>query len=400
MAGANPVVMPKLGLTMTEGLLASWRVAPGDEVKAGDVLFVVETEKIATEIEAAGPGRIESLLANEGDVVPVGAPVALWTGESSRSERPETPDAAENVSRSATEGVSAVPAVAAERRLSTPLARRIAREKGVDLAALQGSGPRGRIKAADVEAAAPRAHAPADHASPQRRPATPVERIVADRLSASKRTIPHFYVLADADVTELLHVRAELNAGGAEPKFTVNHFVVAALARALAQAPEFGVRWTDGMIETVPGSGVGIAVDTPRGLIVPVLRDAGTLGLEDLARDASALVLRAREGRLLPGDTAGAVISVSNVGMTGVAHLVPIIDPDQSAILGVGAIKPVFRPDAEGRPALRQEMGLVLACDHRVFDGMRAARFLDRVVQGLNHPLRLLRAEHATGVRS
>jgi pyruvate dehydrogenase E2 component (dihydrolipoamide acetyltransferase) len=395
--------MPKLGLTMTEGLLAEWRVAPGTQVRPGDVLFVVETEKIATEIEATAEGRIETLLVEPGQTVPVGSPVALWTGPAPGGDAgPE--HMAAPAEAPVPVAAAPVPAGSSDGRIvATPLARRLARQAGIELSVLRGSGPRGRIKAADVEAAsaaaartpapapAPVASAAPRAASGTVRAPTTVERIVADRLSLSKRTIPHFYVLADADVTELEHVRAELNADRTGTRITINHFVIAATAAALRAYPEFACRWTDAGIETLPAGAVGVAVDTPRGLMVPVLRHAGASGIEAIADAAGDVVARARDGRLSPDDMAGASISISNVGMTGAAMLVPIVDPDQSAILGVGAIRSIFRPDAQGRPELRREMGLVLSCDHRVFDGMRAARFLDAIVEALRHPVRAIR---------
>ena len=381
--------MPKLGLTMTEGLLASWRVGPGDRVRPGDVLFVVETEKIATEIEAQGEGEIRSLEVRSGETVPVGAVVATWTGPAAVSgdsiqARPELAPAE-----------AASSAAPSERVVATPLARRLAREGGIDLSALRGSGPNGRIKAADVESLL-RANGPArdirkaDARPAVRRPATPVEKVVARRLTASKQTIPHFYVLAEADATSLIAAREELNAGGGL-RLSVNHFVLAALARALVELPDMNAVWDDEAIAISASVDIGIAVDTERGLMVPVLRDAGALSLDDIAAAATTLVERARSGGLQAADVEGAAISVSNVGMHGAAFLVPIIDPGQSAILGVGAVKPVFRPDERGAPALRQELGLVLSCDHRVFDGVRAARFLARICHHLQHPLRLLR---------
>lgn len=380
--------MPKLGLTMTEGLLASWNVKPGDEVRPGDVLFVVETEKIATEVEAQAEGRIQSLEVEPGRTVPVGAVVATWTG----------PAAAAGVAEGeAAERTRAAPSTG--RIVATPLARRLARQQRIDLARLRGSGPNGRIKAADVESAlragAAEAKPPASarrSAEAGRRPATPMEKIVARRLAAAKQTIPHFYVLAEADVSFLLRVRAELNADGKATRISVNHFVVAAVGRALAEMPEMNAVWQDDEIVTPAGTDVGIAVDSERGLIAPVLRDAGAMSLDALAAAATALVERARQGRLAPADLEGGAISVSNVGMHGASHLVPIVNPGQSAILGVGAVKPVFRPNAAGAPELRQEMGLVLSCDHRVFDGVRAARFLDRITRFLEAPLSLFRA--------
>lgn len=387
--------MPKLGLTMTEGLLASWNVKPGDAVRPGDVLFVVETEKIATEVEAQAEGRIQSLEVEPGETVPVGAVVATWTGPAAAAGVAADGEAAGSTEKADAPGGPR----SAGRIVATPLARRLARQQRIDLARLRGSGPNGRIKAADVESAlrsgAAEARQPASArsaAAAGRRSATPMEKIVARRLVAAKQTIPHFYVLAEADVTFLLRVREELNAGGKATRISVNHFVVAAVGRALAEMPEMNTVWQDDEIVTPASTDVGIAIDTERGLIAPVLRDAGAMSLYALAAAAAALVERARQGRLAPADLEGGAISVSNVGMHGASHLVPIVNPGQSAILGVGAVKPVFRPNAAGAPELRQEMGLVLSCDHRVFDGVRAARFLDRITRFLEAPLSLFRA--------
>ena len=393
MSDGNPLLMPKLGLTMTEGLLAEWRVEPGALVRPGDVLFVVETEKISTEIEATAEGRIQKLLVETGGTVPVGSPVALWTGPPPSGD-PDVEQITMPSESRANAPANAKPTDApGNRPFATPLARRLAREAGIELTSLRGSGPRGRIKAVDVETARAAATATKARSSVTGtvRPPTTVERIVAARLSLSKRTIPHFYVLADADLTELEHVRAELNAERTARRITINHFVIAATGSALRANPAFACRWTDAGIEALPAEAVGIAVDTPRGLMVPVLRQAGALGVEAIADAAGDLVARARDSRLSPDDMIGAAVSISNVGMTGASMLVPIIDPDQSAILGVGAVRSIFRPDAQGRPALRREMGLVLSCDHRVFEGMQAARFLDSIVEALRHPIRAIR---------
>lgn len=381
---AGEILMPKLGLTMTEGLLAEWKVAPGMRVRAGDVLFVVETEKIATEIEAPGEGEILDLLAPAGATVPVGAPVARWTGEATAAPR-EAPAAPEQ---------PAPAAPAPPRILATPLARRLARERGLDLARLRGSGPRGRIKAADLpQAAAPAAPAPPAAALPLDR----IRATAARRLSQAKREIPHFYVGAGADLTRLLALREEWNALPGAPRLTLTHALLAACGRALAQAPELNRVWAEEAWLPLPGAHVGLAVDTPQGLFAPVLRDAGALPLEELAARADALVARARAGALTHEDMAPASLTLSNVGMHGARFLVPIVNPGQSMILGVGAVEAVFRPDAQGAPVLRREATLVLAADHRVLDGAAAARFLDRVAAILEQPLALLRAPAAGG---
>lgn len=400
------IVMPKLGLTMTEGLLASWRVGPGDTVATGDVLFVIETEKIATEIEAQHPGRIGAILVPEGETVPVGATLATWADGTAAI--PAT-TAAPVATPAAEARPQAAPAAVREpgpaqsgtggRIVATPLARRVARQNGLALDRVAGSGPHGRIKLKDVEAAlaaTPAAgHAavvpPARKAENQRRPATAVEQVVARRLSQAKQTIPHFYVLAEADIAGLLAAREELNAAGGPQRLSITHFIMAAVGRALVAQPEINAVWDEGDIVTLAGSDVGMAVDSPRGLMVPVVRDAGAQHLDGVAQACAGLVAKAREGRLTTADCEGGAISVSNVGMYGASHLVSIINPGQSAILGVAAVKPVFRPGAQGQPTLRQELGLVLSCDHRVIDGVRAARFLDLVVKTLEQPLPLLR---------
>jgi len=408
MSASAAIVMPKLGLTMTEGLLAEWRVGPGDTVATGDVLFVIETEKIATEIEAQHPGRIGAILIPEGETVPVGAALATWAegagsatsscaAASTPGVRQDTPPAAP--APVAAPSVEGRPSGGRSTRIvATPLARRVARQHGIPLDRVAGSGPHGRIKLKDVEAAlaAPTDSAAAARSTPRnadsrRRPATGVEQVVARRLSQAKQTIPHFYVLAEADITALLAAREELNAAGTSQRLSITHFIMAAVGRALVSLPQVNAVWDDGDIVTFGNSDVGLAVDGPRGLMVPVLRDAGAHHLDAVANGCADIIAKARDGRLTAADCEGGAISVSNIGMYGASHLVSIIDPGQSAILGVAATKPVFRPDAHDQPALRQELGLVLSCDHRVIDGVRAAQFLDLIVKTLEHPLPLLR---------
>ncbi len=391
MGGSAEIVMPKLGLTMTEGLIASWCVAPGDEVKPGDILFVVETEKVANDIAAEAAGRIGKILVAEGETAPVGMAVATWSsgaGPATESTPKPTQEPA--------------------RIVATPLARKQARAHDVDLSVVAGSGPNGRIKAADVAAAiastprsdvaAPAARAVARpepstpaRAGERRRPATAIEKVAARRLAESKRDTPHFYVLAEADVSGLLEFRDKMNREAKGARLSLTHFVLAVVARALDEAPECNSAWRDGDIALFDRIDIGLAVDTPRGLLAPVMRGVDRLGLDALATTAMRLVQAAREGRVGLDDMEGGAITVSNVGMFGVSRLVPIINPGQSAILGVGAVRPAFRPDETGAPKLCQELALVLSADHRVWDGVRAARFLDSIVRLLENPLRLLR---------
>jgi pyruvate dehydrogenase E2 component (dihydrolipoamide acetyltransferase) len=355
-------------------------------VQSGDVIFIVETDKISNEIEASESGTIEALLAEPGEVVPVGATVATLVPDQA-SQAPVRPSAA------------AQPSAFQDRIIATPLARRMAREAGVDVGSVLGSGPRGRIMADDVAAAA-QAQPSAAHAGkrisarPDRgeiKPLGKYQKVAARRLTEAKRDIPHFYVFAEADVTELLRLREQLNSDPGSVRLTVNHFIIAAVARALGQLPEFNRVWTEeGLIE-LGRIDVGLAVESPKGLVAPVLQDLHGLSLDDIADAATGLVDRARAGRLAQTEMEGGATSISNVGMFGATALLPIINPGQSSILGVGRNQAVFRPDQQGRPVLREVMNLALSCDHRVVDGALAARFLQKVQQGLEAPWSFLR---------
>jgi pyruvate dehydrogenase E2 component (dihydrolipoamide acetyltransferase) len=210
-------------------------------------------------------------------------------------------------------------------------------------------------------------------------------------MTEAKQTIPHFYVAAELDATRLLAFRKELNETAGRPRISVTHLLLAAAGRALAAEPALATVWTDAGAQVVGGSDIGLAIDTPNGLVAPVLRDAGGLRLDDLAVAANTLIAAARAGRLAPGDLDGGALTVSNLGANRIAFVVPIINPGQAAILGVGAPRPVFRPDGHGAPALREEIMLVLSADHRVLDGVRAARLLNAIVDLLERPLILLR---------
>lgn len=363
----TPILMPKLGLTMTEGLLAEWKVAPGDAVSAGDVIFVVETDKISNDVEASEAGTIGALLVQPGETAPVGAAVAMIAN-------------------------GGLPRNGEVRIIATPLARRVAAARGIDLARVSGSGPRGRIMAEDVAGSPPLAE-PTSFASTSGaiHELGAYQRVAARRLTEAKRDIPHFYVFADADLTDLLALRAQLNADPGQAKLTVNSFILAALARTLAVFPQMNRVWAGECLRELATIDVGLAVEGPKGLVAPVVRDLGGLALDEIAAAAEGVIARARADRLASQDLDGGAIAVSNVGMFGVTGLVPIINPGQSSILGVGAAQPLFRPDADGRPLLRQVIHLALSCDHRVIDGALAARFLQAVCQQLETAVALLR---------
>jgi len=366
--------MPKLGLTMTEGMLAEWKVAPGDGVAVGDVLFVVETDKIANEIEATESGTINALLVEPGDVVAVGATVATFVTDQQGKAAPviEQPS----------------------RVIATPLARRMASESGVDIASVAGSGPRGRIMADDISATLQAQPASVQAIAMNRGEVKPLgkyQKVAARRLTQAKRDIPHFYVFAEADVTELLKLRGQLNSDPGFIKLTVNHFIIAAVARALGELPEINCVWTDDGLLQLAQIDVGLAVESPKGLVAPVLPDLANHSLDEIAGAATKLVERARGGRLVATELEGGATSISNVGMFGATALLPIINPGQSSILGVGRSQSVFRPDEHAQPRLCQVMNLALSCDHRVIDGALAARFLQQVQDGLERPWCFLR---------
>lgn len=416
MTMVRELVMPKLGLTMTEGVLAEWRVSPGQPFRSGDVLLVVETDKIASEVEADSDGVLIETTIPAGETVAVGTPIARWSADGAgAAPAPQPAEAPTPIAAPLPVAANARPLPApvrsnGERILSTPLARRRAEGLGVDLAAVTGSGPRGRIKVADVEAAAqtrptprpapqpvpqaPKVEAPAG----ERSKPTTLQATVARRLTAAKRDVPHFYLAAEAEVTELAALRDRLNADaeGGLPRISMTHLVLAAVGRALAAMPEMDRVWDDepsgGAILALGRGDIGMAVDTPRGLVAPVLRGAAALPLDRLAAEAASLTRRARDGRLTEEDFQGGAVTVSNAGMHNVTYMTSIINPGQSSILGVGSVRSVFRPDAAGAPVLKRELGLVLSADHRLFDGVTALAFLNRIIAGLERPLRLLRA--------
>jgi pyruvate dehydrogenase E2 component (dihydrolipoyllysine-residue acetyltransferase) len=393
MVSRQPILMPQLGLTMTEGTLAEWKVAPGDRVKAGDVIFLVETDKISNDIEAAADGVIEALHAVPGDVLPVGGVLAtiVTDGDDANGDPPRL-EVASNASDFAKPPQRA-------RTIATPLARRLATEAGIEIGSAVGSGPGGRIVADDVTAViesrnrgSPTARSSPDAATRSTsrgeiRPLGQYQKIAARRVTESKRDIPHFYIFTECDVTALLGMRLELNAAPGFTKITVSHFIVAAVARALANTPELNRVWTDEGLLELAQVDVGLAVESPRGLVVPILRDLATCCIDDVAQAATRFTQAARTGQLRAEDLQGGAIAISNVGMFGATGLLPIINPGQSSILGVGRNRPVFLPDEHDQPRLRQVLNLTLSCDHRAIDGALAARFLQKIQHGLETPL-------------
>ena len=410
MASNADLVMPKLGLTMTEGRLAEWRVKVGDKVAPGDTLFVVETDKIANEVDAPTAGEIQEILVAEGETVPVGAVLARWTGVGISHECKTISVESESPSPAPTERRQS----AATRLVSTPLARRLARQHAVDLSAVRGTGPKGRIKAEDISRAlgeititasgssraVPSAKAPAS-TSPtpvaQRRKPNHAETVAAQRLAETTREVPHFYLSTTADVTRLLRLREDMRLDSLSPP-TMTHFVLCAVARALGDLPWANSIWLADEILAFDRVDIALAIDTPQGLLAPVLRDVGRMGFDDVVRAAKSLVERARTSKLTIDDFGGGAIAISNLGMHDIDLVLPIINAPQAAILGIGRIRSAFRPDAQGAPTASREMALVLSCDHRILDGVKAAKLLQCIVSYLQHPGRLMSAAAKAGI--
>ncbi len=425
MSTRNDILMPKLGLTMTEGMIAEWAVRPGDHVQPGQLMFVVETDKVATEIPATSAGEMLEILVEQGETVPVGAVVARWTGSGQSSAEPPSEAVTEIVSLSSLEQVQQVASIASDhgasqsisdkdqqpsssgRIPSSPYARRLALEHGMTLDQVKGTGPRGRIKAQDVrEAIDNRTAQPVSR--PVQAPAAPfipsmpssgqpvatsgIVAAMAKRMVQAKQEVPHFYLSTEAEVTALLDLRETLNAQPGFSKLTVNHFLIAAVARALEDCPFQNRIWFDEQILQFDGVDVGIAVSTDRGLMAPVLHGLQGSSLELVAQRANELVSRVRVGQARREEMSGGAITISNAGMLNVTYMTPIINPPQSAILGVGSVREVFRPDSNGQPVIKREMGLVLACDHRLHDGSSGLKFLNVVVDYLQNPVWLLRS--------
>lgn len=408
------ILVPKLGLTMSEGVLVEWMVAPGASFKANQGLFVIESEKAANEIGAEADGVLLEATAPAGETLPCGAVIGYWDdglpaapGSVVMPPAAAAPSARTSPERPAGAAAGAPAAPAGSRVPVTPLARRLAAQQGVDLATVSGSGPRGRIRAKDVLAgssrppeAAPARQAPDRAADAQPSPAplaqgmlrdpSSLERTIAQRLTAAKQQVPHFYLAVEAEMSAVMALRAQINASQARQRLTLNHFVLAAVGQALESMPELNRVWTEDGILSLASSDVGMAVNTDKGLLVPVLRGVGRLALGAIARQAGELIERAQAGRLASSDMQGGAITVSNAGMHDVTYMTSIINPGQSMILGVGSIRDVFRPDENGLPVVRREMGMVLSADHRVLDGVSGLKFLKLVAQGLSQPLGLL----------
>lgn len=419
------VTMPALSPTMTEGTLAKWLKSEGDTVEAGDVIAEIETDKATMEVEAVDEGVLGKILVNEGtENVPVNDIIAvlLEDGESADDidtaalgggSKPAAPEAKPEDAPKAEAPKPAPAATAAPqtsnsggRVFASPLAKRIAADKGIDLSAIKGSGPKGRIVKADVENAQPGTQAPAAGAAPQQLAEgqklnefgmaytevsiNNIKKITAKRLLESKQTVPHFYLTVECVLDNLLKARKDMNeAANGEFKLSVNDFIIKASAMALKSYPAANVSWQGDVIHQYHNADISIAVATPTGLITPIIKRAEEKGLREISDEMKELAGRAREGKLKPEEFQGGCFSISNLGMFGVKDFAAIVNPPQSCILAVGAGEQVPKV-VNGEVKIQTVMSVTLSTDHRTVDGAVGAEWLQHFKRYIENPVNML----------
>ncbi len=433
---ATNILMPALSPTMEEGKLSKWLVKEGDVVKSGTILAEIETDKATMEFEAVDEGRIGKILVPEGsEGVKVNAPIAILLDEGEKLGAVNIPAAMNDIKAAVKAEVPAAkpaaapapvaaapapaPAADGKRLFASPLARRVAAQKGIDLSGLAGSGPRGRIVLHDVENAKPGAKpaaAPAAAATgggigvaalPDARmfyKAGEYEEVlhdsmrkaIAKRLTSAKALIPHYYLTIDCNLTSLMATREALNAAAPKGKdkvpaykLSVNDFVVKASAMALIKHPDVNASWTDTAILKHKHADVGIAVAIPSGLITPIVFAAESKGLHEISNEVKELAGKAKDKKLKPQEYEGGGFSVSNLGMFGIKSFTSIINPPQSCIIAVGAGEE-RAVVVNGKIEVATVMTVTMSCDHRVVDGATGAKFLQTFKQFIEEPASML----------
>ena len=409
------VTMPALSPTMTEGKLAKWLVKEGDDVRSGDVIAEIETDKAVMEVEALDDGKMASILIAEGtEGVAVGSVIAEILGDGEESNlsdqanaEPETvaapvepapteaPVAPAPVEPVATPAPAPAPVVASQdgsRLFASPLARRIAADRGIDLKTISGSGPKGRIIKADLDQAP--AMAPAIASMPQTMGEdssvienSQMRKVIASRLQQSMQDSPHFYVNMDIDIGAMLAARKTLNDHAPDGvKISVNDMIIKAAATALMRVPEVNASWEGEQTRRFNHADISVAVAIEGGLITPIIRHAEEKGLEAISSEVASLAKRAHDGKLAPEEYSGGSFTISNLGMFGVTSFTAVINPPQAAILAIGAgeERAVVR---NGQLAVATMMTATLSSDHRVVDGANAARFMKVFKEIVENPV-------------
>ena len=408
------IIMPRLSDSMEEGTILKWLIGEGDEIKRGQPIAEIETDKANMTYEADTDGTVSELVAKEGDTLPVGDVIARigdgGGGAKPKAEAaPKADEAPEPEPEPEQQARPAPSSNGGERVKASPVARRMAGEMGVELAQLEGSGPGGRILKADVEAAAKGDGAAAPATKPAAAPAaapaaqrgeagakgevefqelTRLQQTVTRKMAESKATAPDFQLVVEVDMSAAVELRARLKEV-ADPAPSFNDMVVKAASIALREHPRVNAAYRDGKFELYSRVNVGIAVAGQDALVVPTIFDADTKSLGQIAKDARTLIEKVRDGKVTPPEVSGGTFTVSNLGMYGIDSFSAVINPPQAAILTVGALKKRAVPDERGRIGARDTMNLTLVCDHRILYGADGAQFLARVRELLESPLSL-----------
>ncbi len=398
---AISVVMPALEMAQETGKLLSWRKKEGDSVTKGELLFEVETDKTVVEIEALASGILAGVTSHEGAVVPVGVTIAWIVAP---GEQPPATPASPAASARATTAPSRSPTAAApasgqsstQAVQMSPKARRLAKERGVDVSKVRGTGPDGAITTDDVLAAPQQQTAlPTSDVQAPARTGTlsSVARLMAERTTQSWTTVPHFFIVRDVDASALIEARkmsvTEVGESQGVPP-SLSDFLVALVGRVLEKHPVMNSSWAGDAVRLNPEVNVSLAIAVSNGVVAAVITKANVISLREISAQRAALTERARGGRLHPSDVAGGTFTISNLGMYKVDSFTAIITPPQAAILAVGAITERVVPIG-GQPAIRPMMTLTLSTDHRVADGARAALFLNDLAEAIREPEKWLR---------
>ncbi|GAA3734463.1 dihydrolipoamide acetyltransferase family protein [Salinactinospora qingdaonensis] len=427
------IYMPRLSDTMEEGVISSWAKQVGDKVSPGDVLMEIETDKAVMEYEAYDEGYLIEQSVSEGDTVPIGAVIGVLgdspdatppkrdteaaapaqEGAAAQEAQPQQGAPTQPAESAAETAAPSAPAGdGAPRPRTSPLARRLAKEYGLDIEQIPGSGPKGRVVRADIEEAAkqreeqpavapaPAAAAPAAPAAQQpvedgrdseEVPVSNIRRVTARRLSEVKQGVPHFYLRRTIDAEALREFRSQINAQleGTGSKVSFNDLIVKAAATVLRRHPQVNSSWVNDTMLHHNRINIGVAVAVDAGLVVPVVHDADKLPVSEIAERSRELAGKARDGKLKPQEMSGGTFSVSNMGMLGVDSFAAVINPPEAAILAVGAMRqePVVR---DGEIVARHTIALELSVDHRAVDGAVGAAFLKELAEVLEQPMRIV----------
>ncbi len=407
------ITMPKMSDTMEEGTIVKWLKHEGDRITECEPIAEIQTDKANIEMEAFESGVLAQILVHEGETVPVGQPIAiLETAETAEAPPEQAPQAgAPEITLPSTPepAIAEQPAVVTAPReelaptyaeevnmtKASPLARRLANEYKIDISNIQGTGPNGRVVEADVESYYAQSHAPA--APPKPAPTAPsgerelsrMRKTIAERMTKSKQTVPHFYVTVDIEMDWAAHVRSELNADESQPKVSFTDMIIKACALALAKHPDVNSSFDGAKLLVHKNVNVALAVALDEGLIAPVVHNANEKPLRQIASETKELANRARSNSLLASDYTGGTFTISNLGMFDVENFAAIINPPDAATLAIGSIyeTPVV---TDGHLEISQRMKVTLSADHRVLDGVVAAKFMQEVKHQLQSPIGLL----------